>query len=249
MSAGSFVPSVAVPIPAQTVHHARELERRFVQHYAEKPPVRFEVEEHGEYGPRIIITIHQYPLTAFVVRTEPKSVDDAINTLVYDALAQVGLLAPIPRGMSSILGAPHQVGGSVSDANLAAAVGEDGSTYGPDNLLLRISSRSRELADSYDRAIAELQTGLEKNWTAEEYLAAAQPLKPPMEAEKAATPATFTAKIMPSHRITDNMQRAAQENRPAAFLARAVLQSFTQQRDSPRQSLGGSIASAHQTKK
>ena len=81
------------------------------------------------------------------------------------------------------------------------------------------------MADSYDRAIAELQTGLEKNWTAEDYLAAAQPLKPPMDAEKAATPATFTAKIMPSHRITDNMQWAAQENRPAALLARAGLYS------------------------
>jgi len=133
--------------------------------------------------------------------------------------------------MSSILGAPHQVGGPVSDANLAAAVWEDGLTYGPDNLLLRISSSRRELADSYDRAIAELQTGLEKNWTAEEYLAAAQPLKPPRDARKAATPATFTAQTTPSHTITDSMQRAAQENRPAAarvaFLARALLQSFT----------------------
>ncbi|PYU58489.1 MAG: hypothetical protein DMG55_16620 [Acidobacteria bacterium] len=132
--------------------------------------------------------------------------------------------------MSSILGAPHQVGGPVSDANLAAAVWEDGLTYGPDNLLLRISSSRRELADSYDRAIAELQTGLEKNWTAEEYLAAAQPLKPPRDARKAATPATFTAQTTPSHTITASMQRAAQENRPAArvaFLARALLQSFT----------------------
>jgi len=174
-----------------------------------------ELERRFAHGPRIIIrNLHQYPLTAFVVRTEPKSVDDVINTLVYDALTRVRLLAPIPRGMSSILGAPHQVGGPVTDANLAAAVWEDGSTYGPDNLLLRISSSRRELADSYDRAIAKLQTGLEKNWTAEEYLAAA--------------PATFTAKIMARPWITDNMQRAAQENRPAArvaFLARALLQS------------------------
>ncbi len=155
-----------------------------------------------------------------MVRTEPQPADDAINTLVYDALTRVGLLAPIPRGMSSILGALHQVGGAVSEANLAAAVWEDGGTFGPDNLLLRISSSRRELADSYDQAIAELQTGLEKNWT--DYLAAAQPLKPPMDAEKAATPATFTAKIMPSHRITDNMQRAAQENRPAAFFWRGL---------------------------
>jgi len=188
-----------------------------------------ELERRFAHGPRIIIrNLHQYPLTAFVVRTEPKSVDDVINTLVYDALTRVRLLAPIPRGMSSILGAPHQVGGPVTDANLAAAVWEDGSTYGPDNLLLRISSSRRELADSYDRAIAKLQTGLEKNWTAEEYLAAAGPLKPLMKAGKAATPATFTAKIVARPWITDNMQRAAQENRPAArvaFLARALLQS------------------------
>ena len=109
------------------------------------------------------------------------------------------------------------------------------------------------MADSYDRAIAELQTGLEKNWTAGEYLAAAQPLKPPRDARKAATPATFTAKITPSHTFTDSMQRAAGKNRPAAarvaFLARALLQSFAQQRHPLRQALGGSMASAHQTKK
>ena len=53
-----------------------------------------------------------------MVRTEPQPADDAINTLVYDALTRVGLLAPIPRG---ILGALHQVGGAVSEADLAAA--------------------------------------------------------------------------------------------------------------------------------
>jgi len=42
--------------------------------------------------------------------------------------------------MSSILGAPHQVGGPVTDATSRLQFGEDGSTYGPDNLLLRIFS-------------------------------------------------------------------------------------------------------------
>lgn len=95
---------------------------------------------------------------------------------MYDALTRVGLPAPIPRGLSFVTGVPHLVGESVPDPVLAAAIWEDGSTYGPEDLLARISSNRSALADSYDRAIAMLQTGLDKNWTAAEYSAAAQHL-------------------------------------------------------------------------
>src|SRR6266581_6351979 len=226
-----------------------ELERRFAQHYAEKPLVGFEVEEHGEYGPRIIITnLHQYPLTAFVVRMEPKPVDDVINALVYDTLTRVGLLAPIPRGISSIPGAPHQVGGPVSDAHLAAAVWEDGSTYGPDNLLLRISSSRRESADSYARAMAELQTGriglLRNTWQPSSRLnprgtQGRQPRR--RRSQQRSCPAIGSPTICsgPPRRI---------DPPPVWLFWRGLYSRASQPRDSLRQALGGSIAPAHQTK-
>jgi len=49
------------------------------------------------------------------------------------------LFAPIPKGLSHKIGIPHIVGGLVPDAKLVAAVWEDGSTFGPGELLARIS--------------------------------------------------------------------------------------------------------------
>ena len=138
------------------------------------------------------------------------------------------------------------------DPVLAAAVWEDGSTFGTDDLLLRITNRRIALEGSYDQAIAALQTGLEKNWSAEDYLAAAQKLKPPLDARHAAPPETSTAEIMPSYTITVNMQRAARENQPRKLvdaIARSLLERFSQDRESLRRALSSSTASGDQAKK
>jgi hypothetical protein len=134
----------------------------------------------------------------------------------------------------------------VPDAKLVAAVWEDGSTFGPDELLARISNSRKALAKSYDRAIAILQNGLDKNWTAEEYLTAAQQLKPSTPSRMAtveeaqAVSQKFIAQGIPSRTITDNIQHAVQQDRSparAAKVAQVLLKNFEQSRDALRQAL------------
>lgn len=249
-AAAAFLLFYGTPIHAQTLREPTDFDRRIARHFPERPPVQFEFAEDAEHRPLIIITnSHQSSLTAYVVQTEPKSADDHAQTLIYDALTRVGLLAPIPRGLSHKIGIPHIVGGLVPDAKLVAAVWEDGSTFGPDDLLARISNSRKAMADSYDRAIATLQTGLDKNWTLEEYLTAAQQLKPPVPHQTAATVEEamaagemLTAQGMPSYDITVNMQHAVEHDRsPArvAKMAQILLKQFEESRNALRKALGG----------
>ena len=145
IAAGTLLLFCAAMIPAQSPHEPTDLERRFARHFPEKPPASFELAEDTDHRPLIIVTnLHQFALTAYIVRTEPKSADNSPQTLIYDALTRMGgLLAPVPKGLSHKIGIPHIVGGLVPDAKLVAAVWEDGSTFGPDDLLARISD-SRE---------------------------------------------------------------------------------------------------------
>lgn len=254
LAAGSLLLCFTPPSSGQALQPPIQQER-LARYFSERPPVQFEVEQNTEHGPRILITnLHQYALTAFVVQTQPQAANDTPQTLIIDALTRVGGLAPIPRGLSYAMGVPHVVGGRVPDAKFVAAVWDDGSTYGPDDLLARISNARKTLADSYDRAIVVLQTGLEKNWPAEQYLSAAQELRPPdppktartVEEARTASEA-FMAGTLPSRTIDANMQHEIRENRPLASVARAaqaLLKNFEQSRDSLRQALSGSVDSA-----
>jgi hypothetical protein len=250
IAAGAFLLSIAAPLPAQTVPDPMVMARRMARHYPEKPPVQFQILQTAEHERRIVVTnLHQYALTAFVARIDPSEANSITNTMVFDALARVGLLAPIPRGLSFVTGVPHVVGESVPDPVLAAAVWEDGSTYGPDDLLARISSNRSALADSYDRAIAMLQTGLGKNWSATDYSAAARQLKLQRDATRAVTPGAAIENLLPIHTIAVNMEHVVQGNPPAkraTQLARNLLARFTQDRDALRAALNRSPASPAQ---
>jgi hypothetical protein len=239
IAAGVLLFSLASLSRAQTTHESAELAHRMARHFPEKPPVQFQILQTAEHEPRMVITnLHQYALTAFIVRTDPTAADGITNTLVYDALSRTALLAPIPRGLNFVMGVPHVVGESVPDPALAAAVWEDGSTYGPDDLLARISRSRSALADCYDRAIAMLQTGLDKNWTAAEYSAGVQQLKVP--ATRPPMSETAMADFIPINTIAVNMDHITQENRPAkraTQIARTLLTRFTQDRDALRAAL------------
>jgi|HubBroStandDraft_6_1064221.scaffolds.fasta_scaffold302463_2 hypothetical protein len=244
IAAGVFLLSSASPSQAQTTQDPMVMARRMARHFPEKPPVQFEIVQTQDHEPRMVITnLHQFPLTAFIVRTDPTAANSITNTLLFDALARTGLIAPIPRGLSFVTGVPHVVGEAVPDPVLAAAVWEDGSTFGPDDLLARISSGRSALADSYDRAIAMLQTGLDKNWTAAEYSVAAQQLKLQRDAAQSVAPRPATENFLPIHTIATNMDHIIQENRPAkraTQIARALLTRFTQDRDALRAALNQS---------
>ena len=256
--AGTFLLFSAAPIPAQTLREPTDLDRRFARHFPERPPVQFEIAEDADHRPLTIVTnSYQFSLTAYAVRMEPKLAGDSPQTSICDALTRMCGLRPIPRGLSHKMGVPHLVGGPVPDSSLVAAVWEDGSTFGPDELLARISASRKAMVDSYDLAIVALQTGLEKNWTVEEYLAAARPPNPPMPArmmatkdEASAATEKLTAQRLPSLTITDNMQHAIEHDRsPArvAKLAQILLKDFEQSRDALRKALGGPTAFGDQT--
>jgi len=244
--AAAFLLFFAAPIPAQILREPTDMDRRFARHFPERPPLLFESVEDAEHRPLIIITnSHQFSLTAYVVQTEPKSADDRPQTLIHDALTHMGgLFAPIPKGLSHKTGIPHIVGGLVPDAKLVAAVWEDGSTFGPDELLARISDIRKTMADSYDLAIAALQTGLDKNWTAQEYLVAAQKLKPTMPPQMATLEEAMAASDklippgIPSLHITTNMQSKS-SSAEAARMAQILLKSFQQSCGALRKALGG----------
>src|SRR6266478_2096544 len=255
-AAEAFLLFCTTSLSAQTPHDPTDLACRSARHFPEKPPVSFELAETTDHRPLVIITnSYQYPLTAYVVQTEPKS---AVDTQIYDALTRIGgLLAPIPRGLTHKTGIPNLGGGPVPDAKLAAAVWEDGSTFGTDELLARISNSRKAQADSYDLAIATLQTGIEKNWSIQEYIAAAQKLRPPLPPQPAtveearATSERLTATMLPSITMRDNMQHSVQQDRSSARvakLAQLLLKDFEQSRDSLRQALGESTAMADRAK-
>jgi hypothetical protein len=248
-TAGASLILWSTPLSAQTEHESTNLERRFARHFSEQPPVSFELVESADHRPFIVITnLLQYPLTAYVVQTEPKSAADRPQTLIHDALMRMDLIAPVPRGLSHKIGVP-QVGELVPGVKLVAAVWEDGSTFGPDELLARISASRKAMADSYDLAIATLKTGLAKNWTAEEYLIAAQQLKTPMPAKQMATRDEAIAaseKFVPqpilSYTITSNMQQAIEHDRSPTRVAKLVenlLKNFEQSRNALHQALIG----------
>jgi hypothetical protein len=252
IAAGGCLVLTASPSPAQTTRDPTDRARPLARHFPERPPVQLQVLQTAEHEPRMIITnLHQSPLTAFIVRTDPTSASSITNTLVFDALTRMGLLAPIPRGLSFVTGVPHIVGQSAPDPVLAAAVWEDGSTFGPDELLARMPKARSALADSYDRAIAMLETGLDQNWTASEYRAAAKQLRLPTDPAKPALPESTVADGAPLFNITLNMDRMAGDNRPArivASLVRSLLSRFMQERDALRQALAASPPSAEESR-
>ena len=251
---GALLLSVSSPIPAQT-DNPMQLRHSLARHYEEKPPVQFEIiAGKSESGARIIITNQeQSPLTAYVVQTLPTTTDERAQTMVYDALTRTTLLAPIPRGLSHTTGIPRREDGPVPDATLVAAVWEDGSTYGPDNVLQRISSSRMAFAGYLDRAVAILQNGLVKNWTKQEYVAAAQALQSESRqtaAGKSAEELSFSVgSDILLRTITSSMELAASDSRPATRTAQVLLDHFAKERDALRQALGGPTASANSVTK
>jgi hypothetical protein len=83
---------------AQTTQDQIERAGHLARHFPERPPVQFEILHTADQQPRMIITnLHQYQLTAFIVRTDPTAGTSITNTLVFDALTHMGLLPQYPE--------------------------------------------------------------------------------------------------------------------------------------------------------
>lgn len=143
-------------------------------HFSDRPPVTLEIDSAAQNGPRVIVTnLHQAPLTALIIRTEPQTERERPQTVLADALVRSGLIAPVPRGLNFIINLPRNGQEAAPSTQLIAALWEDGSTFGPPDALQSIASAHSTVADAYAQAISLLQGGLDKNWTQAQYLSAA----------------------------------------------------------------------------
>lgn len=176
VATGLFVSISLLPSAATSQDAARR--RSLPRHFTERPPIHLEFEPEAKPGPRVIVTnLHQEPLTAFLVQTEPTTDGLPAQVLPWDAYE--GGFSPIPRGLSLIQGVPRVMGGETPNVRLLAAVWEDGSTYGLDEHLERIRANREVIGEAFDRALSLLQAGLREGWTREQYLAAVdRELKP-----------------------------------------------------------------------
>ena len=143
-------------------------------------------------GPHFVVTnLCAEPLTAFYLETTSSADGRPTGGQLWDALTLHR--SPIAKDgtMSQSLG--HVVGQPFSDKiEISAAIWADGSTYGdPERLKLILSIRVSDL-QSYERAISDLQKGIQANWTRDQYLAA-------WDQENKNAPMTGAAAIMESN--------------------------------------------------
>jgi len=128
---------------------------------SEMAPFHFEVDVDRKQGPLTILTnLHSSPLTAYVeeitpVQSRPQHIRHGFG--VVDALTRTELLSPIPRGLSFLGSVAHISGEPYPQVNVVAAVWEDGSSYGPDELIQQIIARRRFSAEEHQHAVNLLQ--------------------------------------------------------------------------------------------
>ena len=174
--AGAVVLAQDPPTPARRVIS-------LARHFDEKPPVLFEpIPSSNQPGRALITNLYQANLTAFVIEVSsdidnPKPPTPPV--LVFDALARQGMIPTIPRGLSLSVSVPYLVGKEVPPANLVAALWEDGSTFGPADIIDNLVENRRATLAAYDLVIPLLQKAIDTNWTISECIDALEQEKVP----------------------------------------------------------------------
>ncbi len=142
-----------------------------------RPPFHVEVERDRKDGTRFILTNwYRVPLTAYVeeITPVPNRQDGGVEHRFHtvDALIRNGeLLWPIPQNLKTIHYVSHNAGRADAQPSIAAAVWEDGLTYGPQELLQKVIARRRRSSLYHQHAIDLLQTGLKEGWDASRWVA------------------------------------------------------------------------------
>lgn len=229
--------TLALPISAGSAQEQNrptplELTHRMTRHFDDRPPVQFEVDLGAERGPRLMVTnLHQYALTAVVIQKEFAQGKGVSQTILLDALTRSALLAAVPRGLSFIMSLPVSDRETLPDTRLVAAVWEDGSTYGPEDLLQQVVAGRAATTGIYERALSLLEEGLEKNWTADQYISAANKLRNALATEGSAAQSSVV--ILMS--ITSSLQAAqARGQLQVTRVAKALAEHFRQSREALR---------------
>ena len=227
--AGAVVPAQDAPAsrPARVISLAR--------HFDEKPPILFElIPSSNQPGRALVTNLYQANLTAFVIQVSsdidnPKPSTPAM--LVFDALARQGMISAIPRGLSLSVSVPCLVGKQVPPADLVAALWEDGSTFGPADIIDRLVENRRATLAAYDLVIPILQKAIDTNWTISECIDALDQEKVAMPNLK--EPPRIGILFQPNTEITlvQSMLRHEHSATSQPLLFRAALAVLKQSRD------------------
>jgi hypothetical protein len=233
------------PAPGQQVKQDRaagelETHRILSLHFDDHPPVHFEPAPSSDLPDRALVTnFHREPLSAFVLAVGPEPDSQSPPWFeLFDVAARTAMQSSIPRGLTLVVGIQHAPGTAVPPAKIAAAVWEDGSTFGPKDALEKIYENRRATLAAYDVVLSVLRTSAEKKWTIDQCVEA-------LEKAKVASPASIAVSANPAasqlNRTIYIAETALQAPRgvQAEIVVPSVLKIFNQRRDQLATSLPG----------
>jgi hypothetical protein len=186
---------------------------------------RADIHSLTEHGPQIVLTnLSEEPLTACYLQTSFWKVDRKPSGKLWDVFVQN--LSPLAKDAEVSIPLGHMVGESYPDkVEVAAAIWADGTTFGrPDLLKLILSSRAYR-ANSLDQIISLLQTGVQQDWTRDQFLAALDGKSQATSLEASSLKSTLQA-----NPNMDTRPRVRQR------LIQIMLDTFSRRRDALRQS-------------
>jgi hypothetical protein len=190
-----------------------------------EPNFRAEIHSLTEDGPQIVLTnLSEEPLTACYLQTAFWKVDRKPSGQLWDVLVQN--LSPLVKDAEISIPLVHMVGESYPDkVEVAAAVWADGTTFGRPDLLKRILISRASRANSLDQIISLMQTGIQQDWTRDQFLAALDGKSLATSVEASSLKSTLQA--------NPNM-----ETRPRVRqrIIQLMLDTFSRRRDALRQS-------------
>ena len=137
-----------------------------------QPEIQVEIQTSNERDTRIVLTnLSNEPLTAFVLRISYLSENRKPEKMNWD----VFLLNTSPLAKNANVSFPlgHAPGVPfLGKVEVAAAVWARGTMFGPPGQLKYISTNRAYRVRALDRVISLLQTGLQQQWTRNQYFAA-----------------------------------------------------------------------------
>lgn len=168
-----------------------------------------------------------------VIRTE-RQYGREPRTVFFDVFTPSGLLFPVPQGLSFIFHLPGIDQEMPPEAHLVAAAWEDGSTYGPDDLLQELVAGRAATADAYSQGASLLEEGLKKNWTASQFMSAANELQSAAPAPPVNTNTQGRSAIVAVCRaITSTFQQSSADAQGRLeHMAKSLIQDFNHKRES-----------------
>jgi hypothetical protein len=193
--------------------------------FSTQPEIQVEIQIANERDTRIVLTnLSEEPLTAVYLEISYLSENRTPSKMGWDALLQNK--SPIAKNANLSLPLGHTPGVPfLGKVEVAAAVWARGTMFGPPDKLKYIFTNRAYWARAFDRLIPLLQTGLQQEWTREQYLVALE--KMPDELTRQAFGVRSTLKVNSDFDANLEIRKK---------LIQQFIERFSAQRDALRQS-------------